>query len=264
MSNGKVIWITGASSGIGKALALACLKKGYRVILSSRRTEVLEDLSVRWEKEFPGMTAIVALDLARGDLLEEYVTDAVSAFGRVDILVNNGGISQRSLVLETDISVDRKLMEVNYFGNIGLAKLLLPHFLSNGGGQIVVVSSLVGKFGTPYRSGYSASKHALHGFYDSMRAELYDRNIHVTMICPGFIRTDVSLNALTGDGSPLEEMDQAQANGMSAEQCAKKMIRAFEKKRNEVYIGGREVFGVYLKRFFPSLFARLVRKARVR
>jgi short-subunit dehydrogenase len=129
------------------------------------------------------------------------------------------------------------------------------------------VSSITGKFGTPYRSGYAASKHALHGFFDSLRAELWKEtknSIAVTMICPGFIHTPITLAAVTGDGSPLGKMDEGQYHGMPADIFAGKMIRAIENRKNEAYIGGREVWGVYLKRLFPNWFARVIRKAAVR
>lgn len=155
-------------------------------------------------------------------------------------------------------------MDVNYFGTIALTKALIPHFIKQKSGQVAVVTSLVGKFGTPYRSGYAASKHALHGFFDALRAELYEYGIGINMICPGFVKTNVSINALTEKGEKLDQMDEAQANGMSPEKCARKIARAIRKNKREVYIGGKEVYGVYLKRFFPGIFARVLRKAKVR
>lgn len=258
----KVIWITGASSGIGEALALALSKEEAKLILSSRRKESLE--AVKNKCKHPEKVAVLPLDLAFTDTLKMSVESALLIYGHIDILINNGGISQRALAKDTDLSVDKKLMDVNYFGSIGLTKALLPHFLERKCGQFVVVASLVGKFGTPYRSGYSASKHALHGFFDSLRAELWKDQITVTVVCPGFIKTNVSVNALTEHGDKLNQMDDAQANGMPADKFARKMISAIKRNKREVYIGGKEVYGVYLKRFFPALFARIVRKARVR
>jgi short-subunit dehydrogenase len=155
-------------------------------------------------------------------------------------------------------------MEVNFFGTVALTKALLPHFIAQKSGHFGVITSLVGKFGSPYRSAYAASKHALHGFFDSLRAEQFTDNIAVTMICPGFIRTQISVNAITGDGSTLNEMDDAQANGMSAETCAEQIYTALRKRKEEVYIGGKEVLAVYLKRFSPALFSKILRKAKVR
>ena len=259
----KVIWITGASSGIGEALAYALAKKGARLILSSRRREELERVRTSCEGKEEHIQ-ILPLDLGQKNSLRLITEAAIQMFGHIDILINNGGISQRALAKDTAPEVDRQLMEVNYFGTVELTKYLLPHFMERRSGHYVVVTSLVGKFGTPYRSGYSASKHALHGFFDSLRAEVYKSNIKVTIVCPGFIKTNVSINALTEKGEKLNQMDNAQAKGMPAEVFARKMIRAIESEKPEVYIGGRETYGVYLKRFFPDLFARIVRKARVR
>jgi short-subunit dehydrogenase len=259
-----VVWITGASSGIGASLVKECLKDGYKVILSSRRQDQLEAIMSQQDESYKDRMAVLTLDLADGKALEDKCREATAIFGHVDLLINNGGISQRSLAADTEMSVYRRLMEVNYFGNIALSKGLLPHFLARGRGQIAVVSSLVGKFGSPYRSGYAASKHALHGFYDSLRAELTSTGIDITIICPGFIRTDVSVNALTEDGSRLQKMDEAQARGMDPDICAKKIMRDVKKKKREVYIGGKEVMGIYIKRFFPGIFSTLLPKAKVR
>ncbi len=260
----KVIWITGVSSGIGEALVYELVKLQCRLIISARRGEELERVKSSCSEQAQSEIAVLPLDLAASDSLKLITEAAINLFGHIDILVNNGGISQRSLVKDTDLDVDRKLMEVNYFGTIALTKYLLPHFLERKGGMFVVVSSLVGKFGTPYRSGYSASKHALHGFFDALQAELYNDNIRVCMICPGFIKTNISINALTEKGEKLDKMDDAQANGMLADQCARKIIAAIKPEKPEVYIGGKEKIGVYLKRYMPAMFRRLVRRMSVR
>jgi short-subunit dehydrogenase len=155
-------------------------------------------------------------------------------------------------------------MNVNYFGTLAVTKAVLPGMLTHQLGHIVTITSLTGKFGTPYRSAYAASKHALHGFFDSLRAELGDTRIKITLVCPGFIRTNVSINALTGSGDKLGTMDEATDKGMSPERLAYKILAAIERGDEEVYIGGKEVLGVYLKRLFPGYFSRLIRKARVR
>jgi dehydrogenase/reductase SDR family member 7B len=257
----KTIWITGASSGIGEALAIQLSQNGTNLILSARRAAELE--RVKSLCAHPDKIKILTLDLADTGSLKAKTEAAIQLFGQVDILINNGGISQRSLVKDTQLEVDRNLMEVNYFGNIALAKYLLPHMLKKGAGHFVVVTSLTGIFGTPYRSGYAATKHALHGFYDSLRAELEDNGIKVTIAAPGFVKTNVSFNALVGDGSQLKKMDDAQANGITAEKCASKIINAMVKQKQEVYIG-RESYGAYVKRFLPGLFAKMIKRAKVR
>jgi short-subunit dehydrogenase len=262
----KVIWITGSSSGIGEALAYELARKGAKLILSARRKSELERVKGNCIARAQPNVRILSIDLSKPETLKLSTEAAIQLFGHVDILVNNSGISQRSFVKDTVVAVDRQLMEINYFGAIALTKYLLPHFLNRKSGHFVAVSSVTGKFGTPYRSGYAASKHALHGFFDSLRAELWKQcpTISVTLICPGFIHTPITLAAVTGDGSPLGKMDEGQYKGMPADQCAVKIARAIERRKNEVYIGGREVLGVYLKRWFPNLFARIIRKTAVR
>ncbi len=262
--NGKVIWITGASSGIGKALAKELAQKGTQLILSSRQDEALQAVQNSFPAAARENSRILPLDLAQPETLEAKANEALAMFGRIDILIHSGGISQRGMALDTKITVDRRIMEVNYFGAIILTKAVLPSMIANGFGHLVPISSLVGKFGSPFRSGYAASKHALHGFFDSLRAETYQQNILITLVTPGFVQTNVSLNALTEDGKELNQMDEGQQKGMRAEDCARKIISGIEQEKNELLMGGKEVLAVYLKRFFPGLFARVIRKAKVR
>ncbi len=192
-------------------------------------------------------------------------SEVLKKFGRIDILVNNGGISQRSLAKDTTVEVDRRIMEVNYFGTVALTKTVLPDFMAQKGGLFVVVSSAVGKFGSPWRSGYSASKHALHGFFDSLRAEEYDAGIRVLMVCPGFIQTNVSINALTGNGEKLNSMDSATSKGLTAEECARQIVAAIKSEKEEIIVSGiKERFAAFMKRFFPTLFSKLIRGMAVR
>jgi len=264
---GKVIWITGASSGIGEALAYELASRGAKLILSARRKEELQRVKGNCIAAAQPDVRILPLDLTQTETLKLSVEAAIQFFGHVDILVNNGGISQRGFAKDTTIDVDRKIMEVNYFGAVALSKFILPHFLKRKAGHFVTVSSVTGFFGTPYRSGYAASKHALHGFFDSLRAELWSDvkdAITVTMICPGFIHTPITLSAVTGDGSPLGKMDDAQYKGKPAEWCAQKIATAIEKKKEEVSIGGIETLGIPFKRFFPGWFSKYIRRAKVR
>jgi len=260
----KVVWITGASSGIGEAVAYALASRKARLILSARRVEELERVKKRCADLSAASVQILPVDLTDANSLAGITADAIKCFGHVDILVNNGGISQRSLVHETSIDVFRRLMEVNFFGGVSLTKNLLPHFIERRQGHFVVISSVTGKFGTPYRSGYAASKHALHGFYDAVRAEYFKDNIIVTMVCPGVVHTPISLSALKGDGSENNKMDSLQAKGMPVEKCAAHIVRATEQQKQEVYIGGKEVLLLYIKRFFPGLFSRIIRSVKVR
>jgi len=248
----KIIWITGASSGIGAALARGYSELGAQLILSARNSEALEKVSLSCLHSDKVKT--LPLDITNTTDIKEKVELAINMFGRIDVLINNAGISQRSLVSDTLLEVDRRIFEVNYFGTIALTKALIPHFKMKKNGHLVVISSVVGKIGTPLRSSYSASKHALHGFFDSLRAECYDDGLDVTIICPGFVNTDVSINALTAKGEKQGTKDKATANGLSPEFFAKKAIKAIYRRKQEVVIGGfLEVLAVYVKRFFPLL-----------
>jgi short-subunit dehydrogenase len=263
----KVIWLTGASSGIGEALAYELARKKVKLIISSRRKEELERVKGNCHPLAQPNIRILPMDLSEGSTLQLTTEAAIQLFGNIDILINNGGISQRALAKDTIIEADRRIMEVDYFGTISISKFLLPHFLKKKSGHFVTVSSVMGLIGTPYRSGYAAAKHALHGFFDSLRAELWkeSKSIYVTMICPGWVRTNISMNSLMGDGSKLNQMDSTTSDGLEPKLVAKKIISAIESRKNEVYIGGmKEVSAVYVKRFFPGIFDRIVRKAKVR
>ena len=258
----KIIWITGASSGIGKALAIELSNQNAKLILSSRKNQELA--LVKKLCKNPDDVKIVLLDLEDYTNLQSKVDEAIAAFGKIDILVNNGGISQRSFVKDTQIAVDKRIMDINYLGTIALSKAVLPHFIKNGNGHFVVTTSIVGKIGTPLRSSYAASKHALHGFFDSLRAEHHQDNIAVTLVCPGFVNTNVSKNALTGNGIPQQKMDAATANGIAPERFAKLMAKSIQNKKEEVYIAGvKEKLGVYVKRFYPKLLSIMIRKLSV-
>jgi short-subunit dehydrogenase len=259
--NGKIVWITGASSGIGEALAYELARRNCKLILSARNINALEDVK---SKCSTSEVVILPFDLSDFDNAKNHAEKAIAAFGKIDILVNNGGVSQRSLIADTDFEVDKKLIEVDYLGTVALTKSLLPHFIKNKKGHFVTITSLMGKFGSPYRSGYCGAKHALHGFFDVLRMEHQRDNINVTLICPGFIQTNVAKNALTADGSKQNTDDEATLNGMPVVIFVKKLIKAVESNTFEAYIGGKEVLGVYLKRFFPKLLHRFVLQSKVK
>jgi len=258
----KVVWITGASSGIGEALAKAYAQQNAKIILSARREKELKRVQQECGLD-DTRTLVLPLDLALHDEMSAKVQQALDHFGYVDILINNGGISQRSLVIDTDFSVYKKLVEVDYLGTVALSKALLPHFVERKSGHFAAVTSLMGKFASPLRSGYCGAKHAMHGFFDALRMEHHDDNIKVTLICPGYIRTNVSMNALTEDGSKQQTMDNKTGKGMPPEKCAKKIIAAIRRNKMEITVGGTETLAVYIKRFFPSLIHSIARKVAV-
>ncbi|MCM1042191.1 MAG: SDR family oxidoreductase [Bacteroides sp.] len=260
MENKPIIWITGASSGIGEALAYAYARQGARLILSSRKQAELE--RVRRSCAHPENHHIECLDLADPQSLDTAAKNVLEKFGYVDMLINNGGISQRSLVAETPLEVDRRIMQVDYFSGVQLAKAVLPSMLARGKGRFVAVSSIVGVFGFPQRSAYSAAKHAMHGFYETLRAENRQHGIEVTVVCPGRILTNVSLHALKADGSEYGVMDHAQANGITAGRCAERIVHAVRRNKKEVYVCRKDVLMVYFRRYIPALYYKLVGKVK--
>lgn len=254
----KVVWITGASSGIGKEIAIQCAKFGAKVVLSARNESKL--FEVKEELQSKDMHFVLPLDLEQNDRFDLLVDKVISKFGRIDFLFNNGGLSQRSEASETPISVDRRIMEINYFGNIALTKAILPLFQKQQSGHIIVISSIAGKFGFYLRSAYSASKHALQGFYESLLLEEKKNNINVLLAYPGKINTPISTNALTKEGKAHGVMDHNQKTGMPVEECVSKLLKAVEKNKKEVLIGNKEIKAVTLKRFLPKLFWKVIAK----
>jgi len=258
----KIVWITGASSGIGEALAIALKKEGAKLILSSRKREKLYELKQKL-KTNPIDTHILQLDLEDKQNLFGKADEAWKIYGKIDYLFNCGGVSQRSEAIETSIEAEEKIINTNYWGTVILSKAILPKMIDTGGGHLIVLSSVVGKFGTANRTSYSASKHALHGYFDSLRSEVFDKGINISIICPGYIHTAISKNAITGDGSLYNKMDENQANGISASECASQILDAVKAKKEEVVIAGKEKYGVLLKRFFPVYFSKLIRKREI-
>ncbi|MDW3645644.1 MAG: SDR family oxidoreductase [Bacteroidia bacterium] len=256
----SVMWITGASSGIGEALVYESLKQGaQKIIISARRLKELERVKAACGKDADKIE-ISTLDLSQTEKVQELADFWVEKLGRIDILVNNGGISQRSKAADTSLEVDRRIMEVNYFGQIALTKAVLPHMIRQAGGHIVAVSSVSGKFGFHLRSAYAASKHALHGFFESVYLEYYKEKVRTTLVNPGRVHTQISVNSLTGDGSKHGEMDPGQAKGMPADVCARHILKAVRKEKPEINLVWPDVFLVYLKRYVPFLFRKMALK----
>lgn len=252
-----VVWITGASSGIGEALAVEWSRRGARVVLSARNAAELE--RVRRACVDPERHLVRPLDLTDGNAIPAAAEDVLRATGHIDVLVHSGGVSQRSLVSETDLATDRAIMELNYFGTVALTKAVLPSMLARKRGHLVPVSSVIGYVGVPMRSAYAASKHALHGFFEALRAETERQGIRVTMVVPGYIRTNVSENALRGDGTRHGKLDDTHAKAMRPEVAAPKIVDAVERGKAEVRVGGKEIHAVLLRRFLPGLVRRVLR-----
>jgi short-subunit dehydrogenase len=255
-----VYWITGASSGIGEALAKQLGRSGNALIISGRNIESLRKLKAELPIEI--QVEILPFELTQIGEFAHLVEQAIGFFGHVDVLVNNAGVSQRSPAMETSEDVERKLMEINYFAPVALSKALLPHFVARKKGHIVVVSSIAGKFGFALRSTYAAAKHALHGYFEALRLELKDVPVYVTLICPGRVLTKISFNAVKGDGSSHNQLDDGQRNGITAEHCAKVIDKAIQHKKYEVLTGKMELLPVYLRRYCPPVFYWLIKKVK--
>ncbi len=257
----KVAWITGASSGIGEALAYAFAKKGASLILSGRNKQALENVRKKCLL-FTDHCEVLAFDMLNIDAFDSLTNQAFQFYGRIDYLCNNAGISQRSLIKDTPLEIDRKVMELDYFSQVALTKKVLPIFIQQNCGHVVVISSVAGKYGFHYRSAYSAAKHALVGFFETLRLEMKDVPVYVTLVYPGRIRTNISINALKADGTQHGVMDEAQEKGITAEVCAEKILIGLAKKKVELLIGREELILVYMKRWFPSLYYKFVLKVK--
>jgi short-subunit dehydrogenase len=263
MFENQVVWITGASSGIGEALALQFAAARARVVLSARRESELERVRQRCLKAGSESRNILVLPLDITDFgaMPAALDSVLEAFSRVDVLINNAGISQRGLCVDTDLEVYRRLLEVDVLGQIALTKCVLPLLQNQGAGHIAVTSSVAGKVGAPYRTGYCAAKHAVMGFFDALRAEVARHGIRVTTITPGFVRTNISVNALRGDGAAFGTVDQDIAGGMDATRCAEVIVRGIGKGTPEIAVGeGMEMKALWVKRLFPRLVFRLAER----
>ncbi len=254
------VWITGASSGIGAACACKYAAEGARLVLTSSSAERLEPMAQKCRNL--GATEVVVLpyELGNPEGIEELTTNAWSAVGGIDIVMLNAGISQRTNVEDTSMEMVRRIMEVNYFAPVAIAKAILPRMVERGGGKIAVTTSIAGRFGFPLRCGYSSSKFALYGFFETLQAEYYNAGIRVTIVCPGRVQTNISLYALDKGGKPHGVLDPGQKGGMGAERAAQIIVRAIAKGRREVLVGRKELLMVHIKRFFPGLCARMARK----
>ncbi|MEO6960902.1 MAG: SDR family oxidoreductase [Puia sp.] len=254
----KVIWITGASSGIGEALAIQLAQAGARLIISARNREALELIK---ERCAAATVEVLPMDLERGDEMPLKVEWVLKHFGSIDILINNAGISQRSLTQETSSAVYRKLMEVNFFGTEQLTRLVIPHFLVKNQGVFVTMSSLAGQLGLPLRSGYCASKCAIEGFFAVLRSELWKTKIHILVVRSGAVKTSISRNALLGDGRRHEETDSLIENGILPEACAKEIIKAIVARKKQLITGSfKEKLLLSVSRFYPSIAFNLIKK----
>ncbi|MBS3804649.1 MAG: SDR family oxidoreductase [Oleiphilaceae bacterium] len=261
----KVVWITGASSGIGEALAVALAGHGAKLVLSARREAELQRVAERCHQAgaMKANVLVLPLDVTETDSLTERTNTVLDHFERIDLLMNNAGLSQRSRCIDTDLSVYRKLLDVDVLGQIALTKEVLPHMLTRRSGHIVITSSVAGKVGVPNRTGYCAAKHAVMGFFDALRAEVEDDGIKVSTLTPGFIKTAISHNALAADGQAFGESDEHIEGGMDADEAARVILSGLARGAREIPVGkGKEMSALWAKRVSPELVFKLTKKLR--
>lgn len=255
----KIVWISGASSGIGEALVYELINRGAFVIASSENEPELQRVKKNCGT-YQNHCFIQVLDLEKQDNYPELTEKIIHTHKKIDILLHVAGVSQRSMDEDISFETFRRIFEINFFGTVALTKAVLPYMKKQGHGHIAVTSSIVGKFGFPMRSAYSSSKHALHGYFETLRAELNKENIAITIVIPGRVNTSISDNALTGDGKRWGKRDAGQAASLSTKKAAEIIVKSIRKNKREVLVGGKELIMVHLKRFFPAIFWKIVNR----
>lgn len=255
----QVVWITGASSGIGEALAYAFAKSGARVVLSARRAEALNRVANTCEAPKANVFCL-PIDLAHSEQAPHWVAQVIAHFGRIDVLVNNAGVGQIGYAEDMTAAVEREIMEVNYFGQVNLTRAVLPVMQERKAGRIVVISSILGRFGMAGLAAYAASKHAVQGYFESLRPEVKHHGITVLVVSPGFIKTDVTKNSLLPDGRNYEKDSPAQEKGLPTHIFAQRFLKAVATSKKHVYIGRLETWAPTFKFFFPCIFYWLIAK----
>jgi short-subunit dehydrogenase len=256
---GKVVWITGASSGIGESLVREFVRRGATVVASSNDLPGLEKVKAECGDK-SGMVHCIPFDLADTSGIDKIVEQQVNLLGRIDFLLNVGGISQRARIDETPMWLDRKIFEINYFGTIALTKAVLPFMVRQQSGHILATSSISGRFGFPLRSAYSASKQALHGFFETLYLENKKFNIKSSVIIPGRVNTSISIHALDAEGKEHGKLDDGQTNGIPPEKAAEIIIKGMLRNKREILVGKNELIMLHIRRYCPWLFFKIADK----
>ena len=257
---GKTVIVTGASSGIGEATAKEFLLQGAKVILVARSESKMQDSFKDFNQD---SYSIYPFDLTNLDDIDSFVKILIEKEGPIDILFNNAGVSQFGYFEESDLSVLDRIMDLNFFSVVQFTKSILPHMVAKKSGQIVTNTSVAGLVGSRNRSFYSSAKFALHGFFDSMRSEVIHHNVHVTLIAPGRIATDLGKNALTASGEPYGRDDRGHRKGLTSLEAAKRILNAIKSKKREAVIAKWNDIAwlaVYIRKFSPSLYFFLARR----
>jgi short-subunit dehydrogenase len=254
---GKVVVITGASSGIGKALAMEFAKKGAHIVLAARQYVRLCEITKDLEDKYSVRTLAIQTDVTKEEDCKNLIQQAIFTMGKIDVLVNNAGISMRALFKDLDLAVLKQIMDINFWGAVYCTKYALPELL-NSGGSVVGVSSIAGYKGLPGRTGYSASKFAMNGFLESLRVENLKTGLHVMLACPGFTASNIRNVALNNEAKPQGESSMDEGKMMTAEEVAEKIVNGVSKRKRELIMTGQGKLTVFLQKTFPSLLDKLV------
>jgi short-subunit dehydrogenase len=250
----KVVIITGASSGIGKALAIELAKMDAKIVITGRNEDTLKEVASIIDK--PKNVLMVVADSSKEEDNQNIITKTIEKFGKIDILINNAGISMRALFEDTDLAVIKKVMDTNFYGMVYATKYALPYILKSQG-SIVGISSINGYRGTPARTGYTASKFAMNGFLEALRTEVMTRNVHILVACPGFTESNIRKAALTENGKPQGESPRAEEKMMTSEEVAKKVIKAIQKRKRDLILTRQGKLAVFLNKWFPKLMDKI-------
>ncbi len=254
----KVVIITGGGSGIGKACASTFLARGYRVVISGRRMEKLQEVITEFNPSSEQILAVQA-DVSVEEDGKRIIDETLAKFGRIDVLINNAGISMRALFEEMDLTVLKRLMDTNFWGAVYCTKYALPHLLESKG-SVVGISSIAGKKGLPGRTGYSASKFALEGFLETLRIENLKKDLHVLVACPGFTASEIRISSLSADGSAQGESPREESKMMSAQTVAKEIAEAVKYRKRDLVLTFNGRLTVWLNKFFPAFMDKQVYK----
>ncbi|MBK7851193.1 MAG: SDR family oxidoreductase [Bacteroidetes bacterium] len=252
----KVVVVTGASSGIGRSLAIEFARNGYNVVAAARKVDQLETVKKDIEKA-GGKALIVATDVSKESDCERLMAETMATFGRIDVLINNAGISMRAVFEKTDLNVIRQLMDINFWGTVYCTKYALPHLLKSKG-SVVGISSIAGKKGLPGRTGYSASKFAMEGFLETLRTENLKTGLHVLVACPGFTASNIRNTALAADGNTQGESPRDEKKMMQPEEVARRIYKAVEGRKRDIIMTRDGKLTVFLNKFFPAMMDKVV------
>lgn len=252
----KVVIITGGSSGIGKALAIEFGKLGAKIVITGRNEARLNEVGQALD-QINAPNLCLALDVSNEKDNEQLVKETIKSFGKIDILINNAGISMRALLEEIDLKVFKKVMDINFNGTLYATKYCLPHILASKG-SIVGISSINGYRGTPARTAYTASKYAMNGFFEALRTEVMHRGVHILVACPGFTGTNIRNAALTADGTSQGDSPRDEGKMMTAEAVAQGIIKAIKKRKRDIVFTTQGKLAVFLNKWMPGRMDQIV------